>query len=141
MTVKSLKISDAHTNVAYYQYTDQSGSYESIKDIAGQSPAFKAMHEKSTSQKLEENWQGLSTGAKIGIAAAVGGTFLIAFIAFIFYCMRQRRQGKAEKEKADKAWDLQQAENVELRGRMAAYQQQMKRGNFAVSHMGHGEKF
>lgn len=134
MTVQSMKVTDSHHNVAYYSYGDKSGSWESIEDVAGRSPAWQAMHQKSTSQKVEEQWNGLSTGAKIGIACGVGGVLLIALIAFSFYCVSQRRQGKAEKEKADREWDAQHAE-------LMAYRNQMKKGAFAVSHMGHGEKF
>ena len=134
MTVQSMKVIDSHQNTAYYRYGDKSGSYESIDAIAGQSPAYQAMHEKTTSQKIDEQWSGLSTGAKIGIACGVVGVFLIAFIAFIFYCVKQRRQGKAEKAIADKEWDAQHAELMEYRNRM-------KNGAFAVSHLRHGEKF
>lgn len=141
MTVQSLKIIDSHSNVTSYKYTDKSGSFESISATPGQSAAYLAMNQKSFAQKTQTQWNNLSTGAKIGIACGIGGAFLLAMILFVFYCMKQRRQGKMEKEKADRIWEAQQAENAELRGRMAAYQQQMKRGNFAVSHMGHGEKF
>ena len=130
MTVQSLKVIDSHTNAAYYAYGDQSGSYDSIEVIPGKSPAFKAMNEKSFSEKAEKQWKGLSTGAKIGIACAVLGVFAILFAAFILYCIKQRRQGKAEKAAADKAWEAQYAEFVEYRDRM-------RKGGFAVSHIGH----
>lgn len=134
MTVQSLKVVDAQSNVSWYSYGDQSGSYESIKMVDGESNAYKALHAKSTSQKVNEEWQGLSTGAKIGIAAGVIGFFAICLIAFAFYCMKQRKAGKMEKAKADKEWDGHQAELMEYRNRM-------KRGDFAIHHMGHGEKF
>lgn len=134
MTVQSLKVIDAHQNVSWYSYADQSGSYESIKMEEGESNAFKAIHEKTASQKAQEQWDGLSTGAKIGVAGGIVGFFALCFIAFIFYCMRQRKAGKLEKAKADKEWDGHQAE-------LEAYRNQMKRGDFAIHHMGHGEKF
>ena len=134
MTVQSLKVTDSHQNVAYYKYGDHSGSYQSIDDIAGKSPVWKAMHEKTTSQDIQKQWSGLSTGAKIGIACGVGGVFLIALIAFSFYCISQRRKGKAEKALADKEWDAQHAELLEYRNRM-------KHGQFAISHLRSGEKF
>lgn len=130
MTVQSLKVIDSHSDVSYYYYGDHSGSWESIKVIAGKSNAFKAMDEKSFMQQAEKQWNGLSTGANIGIACAVGGVFLIAFVLFIFYCLKQRRQGKAEKAIADKAWDEQHAE-------LMGYRDRMRRGDFAISHMGH----
>lgn len=134
MTVKSLKVVDAQTNVSWYGYEDTSGSYESVKMVTGASNAFKAINELSSRQKAEQQWQGLSTGAKIGIAGGVLGFFAICLIAFVFYCIKQRRAGKAEKDKADKEWDSHQAELMEYRNRM-------KRGDFAIHHMGHGEKF
>ena len=130
MTVQSLRVVDSHTDVSYYSYGDQSGSWESIKAIPGKSNAVKVMTQKSFTQQAEKTWSGLSTGAKIGIACGVGGVLLIAFVLFIFYCMKQRRQGKAEKANADKAWDAHQAELMEYRNRM-------RRGDFAVSHLGH----
>lgn len=134
MTVQSLKVVDAQTNVSWYSYSDTSGSYESIKMTDGESNALKAMNEKSTYQKAQERFDGLSTGAKIGIAGGVIGFFALCLIAFAFYCVKQRRAGKAEKAKADKEWDGHQAELMEYRNRM-------KRGDFAIHHMGHGEKF
>ena len=134
MTVQSLKVTDSHHNVAEYSYGDHSGSWQSIEDVAGHSAAWTAMHQKTTSQKIEKQWSGLSTGAKIGIAAGIGGALLIALIAFTFYCISQRRKGKAERAIADKEWDHHQAE-------LAEYRNRMKRGDFAISHMGHGAKF
>jgi hypothetical protein len=137
MTVKSLKIVDGHIGTSFYKYTDKSGSYESIDAVKGDSAAFKAIHEKTFTQNVEKEWSGLSTGAKIGIGCGIGGAFLLAFIAFIFYCVRQRRQGKAEKALADKQWDAQQAESLQFKTKMADYHTRMKAGHFAVSHMGH----
>ena len=134
MTVQSLRVADAQTNVSYYSYGDQSGTWQSIKMLDGESPAYKAMHEESTTQSVEQHWNGLSTGAKIGVACGIVGFFLLVGIIFTVYCIKQRRQGKREKAIADKAWDAQHAELLEYRNRM-------KRGDFAVQHMGHGEKF
>lgn len=134
MTVQSLKVVDAQTNTSWYSYGDRSGHYESIKMEQGESNAYKNIHSKSTYEKAEKQWEGLSTGAKIGIAGGVLGFFLICFIAFIFYCMKQRKAGKAEKASADQEWNSHQAELQDYRNRM-------KRGDFAISNMGHGEKF
>ena len=134
MTVQSLKVVDAQTNVSWYSYGDKSGSYDSIKMVDGQSNAYKAIHQKTTAQKVQQSWDGLSTGAKIGIAAGIVGFFVVCLIAFAFYCVRQRRAGKAEKAKADREWDGHQAELMEYRDRM-------KRGEFAIHSLGHGEKF
>ena len=130
MTVQSLRIVDTHQNVSYYSYSDHSGSYESIKTIAGESNAYKALHALSMTQSVEKQWNGLSTGAKIGIACGIVGAFVVALIAFVFYCLKQRRAGKREKAVADQAWDAQHSELMEYRNRMA-------RGDFAIRNMGH----
>ena len=130
MTVQSLKITDGTTNSSWYEYGDKSGTYESINVIDGQSNALKYMNDPSTGEAIAKKWEGLSTGAKIGIACGVVGVFAIGMIAFCFYCVSQRKQGKREKEVADKAWDAQHAELMDYRNRM-------KRGDFAVGFMGH----
>ena len=130
MTIQSMKIIDGTPGAAWYSYGDKSGTYESIKVTKGQSNAWKAMHEKTTSEQIAKQWEGLSTGAKIGIACAVIGVLVIAMIAFTFYCISQRRKGKKERALADEAWNAQQAELSEYRNRM-------RRGDFAVGFMGH----
>lgn len=130
MTIQSIRMIDGHPGSAWYSYGDQSGTWESIKVEKGTSDAFKAIHEKSTVQQLQHKWNGLSTGAKIGIACGVLGAVAIAAIALTFYCIKERRAGKREKAIADQAWDAQQAELVQYRNRM-------KRGDFAVGFMGH----
>lgn len=123
-------MTDGTTNSSWYAFGDQSGSWESIKVIDGQSNAYKYINDKTTAEELQHKWKGLSTGAKIGIACGVCGFFLVCAIAFTFYCISQRRQGRKEKEIADKAWDAQHAELME-------YRDKMKRGDFAVGFMGH----
>lgn len=134
MTVQSIRMIDGQQNAATYSYGDRSGTWESIDIAKGKSDAFKAIHSKTTVQELQHKWDGLSTTAKIGIASGILGAFVIAMIAFSFYCIRERRAGKREKALADQAWDAQQAELVQYRNRM-------KRGDFAVGFMGHGEKY
>jgi len=134
MTVKSLKVIDAHSNSSWYSYGDKSGHYESIKIEEGESNAYKEMHKKSSYEKAEKQWEGLSTGAKVGIAGGVVGFVALCFIGFLFYCFKQRRAGKAEAAAADKEWNGHQAE-------LAEYSSRMKRGDFALRNMGHGEKF
>ena len=130
MTIKSIKVIDGHQNAAWYKYGDNSGSWQSIDVVKGHSNAFKDLNEKTVSEKVEKKWNGLSSGAKIGIACGICGAFLIALIAFIFYCVSQRRAGRREKAAADKDWDAHQ-------GELLQYREQMKRGAFAISHLGH----
>ncbi|EME78213.1 glycoside hydrolase family 16 protein, partial [Pseudocercospora fijiensis CIRAD86] len=110
MTVKSIRITDGTTNSSVYSYGDHTGSYQSIKVTDGESDAYKAINKKSHFQSAEQKWNGLSTGAKIGIACGVLGAFAIALIAFTFYCCAQRKKGRAEKEAHDKEWEQQENE-------------------------------
>lgn len=134
MTVQSIKVTDGSTNTSSYLYGDQTGSYTSVKTVTGESAAYKALNKQSTVEQAQKKWHGLSTTAKIAIAASVVGTFVVVVIAYTIVCVTQRKRGRAEKAAADKVWDQQESELMEYRNRM-------KRGDFAVTHMGHGEKF
>lgn len=133
MIVQSIKVTDGSTNTSSYLYGDQTGSYQSIKATAGQSKAYRAINKKTAAQQAVANWNGLSTGAKIGIACGVIGFVLTVVGFWMTFCIVQRKKGRAEKALADKQWDSQHAELMEYRNRMA-------RGDFAITHMGHGEK-
>lgn len=151
MTIQSMKIIDGHTNASSYSYSDRSGSYQSIDVKAGNSDAFKAIHALSTSQKIDRAWNGLSTGAKIGILCGIFALLAIGAIAFTFYCVSQRRRGKREKQLADEAWNAEQSELAQYRARMKLGQVSLPlvlarldavdfcacSVQFAVSHMGH----
>ena len=110
---------DAHQNVSSYSYGDNSGSWQSIDVKAGHSDVYNDLNNVSGSKKVAQQWNGLSTGAKIGIAAGVGGTLLVAFLAFLVYCFRQRKSGRLEREAADRLWDQQHSELMEYRKQMA----------------------
>lgn len=131
MTVQSIRMIDGHQNASSYTYGGNSGSWQSIDVVAGESAAYKAINHKQITaiQSAEQKWNGLSTTAKIGIAAGVGGGFVIALIAFVFYCIKQRRAGRREKALEDQEWEKQQSELVQ-------YRHQMKRGYYAVSSSG-----
>lgn len=135
MSIKSIRVTDGHTNVTTYQYGDRSGDWQSIIANPGVSKAYEAMHKKSAAQKTAENWRNMSTGAKIGIACGVVGVLAICTIAFCIFCFRQRKQGRAEREAADQAWNEQQQE-------LMSYRQRMAKGGFAIQGPTyHGEKF
>lgn len=134
MTVQSIKVTDGSTNTSSYVYGDQTGTYSSIKALGGESAAYKLLNKQTTVESATKKWNGLSSGAKIGIACGVGGLLVIIIIACTACCIVQRRQGRRERAISDKQWDESSAELMEYRQRMA-------RGDFAVSHMQHGEKF
>jgi beta-lactamase regulating signal transducer with metallopeptidase domain len=134
MTVQSIKVTDGHQNVSNYSYEDHSGNYQSINATTGQSDAYKIINKLSTGQKVTNAYMGLSTAAKIGVACGVvGGILLLILAFFIFFCV-QRRKGAKMAKLENKEWDEQQNELMEYRQRMA-------KGQFAVSQMGHGERY
>jgi aspartate/tyrosine/aromatic aminotransferase len=151
MKIKSLKVVDGHQNTTAYSYKDETGSHDSIKveeyvhsslnqsqqkpltnPFRGESEFYKALNQLTTTQKAEQKWTGLSDTAKIAIGASIGGTILLVAIIYTFVCITQRKKGRAECEVADKEWNAHQEE-------MAAYREKMARGDFAISHLGHGE--
>jgi beta-lactamase regulating signal transducer with metallopeptidase domain len=134
MTVQSIKITDGSTNTSTYSYGDNTGSWQSIKVVNGESAAAKQLNKLSTVQSAKQHWNGLSNTAKIAIACSVLGVLLLVIIIYTAVCIVQRKKGRAEKAIADRAWDEQQNELMDYRKKMA-------KGDFAVSYMGHGEKF
>ncbi|KAF2723428.1 glycoside hydrolase family 16 protein [Polychaeton citri CBS 116435] len=133
-TVKSIKVVDGSLNSSSYVYGDETGGYESIKINAGESSAYQTLHKDSKLDRAQQHWHALSTGAKIGIAVGFSSAFGIAFIAFLFYCIKQRREGKQERIAADKEWEAEKNE-------MMAYRQRMSKGGFAVSHLPIGSHY
>jgi len=134
MDIKSLRITDGTTNVTQYAYGDHSGSWQSIIGTAGVSQAYQDIHTLTSAQMAAQRWNNLSQGAKIGIAVGVLSVVLGALGIFLYYCMGQRKQGRAERAIADREW---QQHTDELNN----YRQMMAKGNFAIQNMGHGQRF
>ncbi|KAK6443014.1 hypothetical protein LTR95_000727 [Oleoguttula sp. CCFEE 5521] len=132
MKVKSVKITDAATNVTSYTYEDTSGEYKSVKANPGDSKAFLAIHKLTSAQKAAASWSHLSKTAKIAIASSVLGVLLVIIIVYTYVCITQRKKGRAEKAIADREWERHESELME-------YKRQMQKGGFAVSHLGSGE--
>ena len=134
MTVQSITVTDAQNNVSSYAYSDATGDASSITSTPGLSDAYRLINKKSTAEVAQERWNGLSTNAKIGIGCGIGGAFALLVIVYTVVCVTQRKKGRMEREKADREWNEHTNELMEYRAQMA-------KGQFAVSHMGHGEKF
>ncbi|KAK5105819.1 hypothetical protein LTR62_002122 [Meristemomyces frigidus] len=137
MTVQSILVTDASTNTTTYTYSDRTGAYKSITSTPGISSAAKTLTKPASSSPIAsatKSWNGLSRTSKIAIAASVIGVLVLIIIAYSFVCVVQRRKGRAEKRKADEAWEEQMNE-------LSVYRAKMAKGGFAVSHLGHGEKF
>lgn len=75
----------------------------------GNSTSFNALN-KVPAQSIVQKFNGLSTTAKIGIAAGVGGGVLLLAILCTFCCVRQRRVGRRERNAADADWDRANSE-------------------------------
>jgi hypothetical protein len=88
MSVKSINIQDYTTGYTTYKYGDMTGSWQSIERLNDTKPIN---FDHSVSKTAEQKWAGLSQTAKIAIIASVAGVLLVAFCAFIFCCVKQRR--------------------------------------------------
>lgn len=79
----------------------------------------------STSQTAKQKWNSLSHTTQIGIEAAVGGAALLAVLAFAFFCIRQRRAGRRERELEDAEWEKSSAELMAYRATMEKQREQV----------------
>ena len=73
---------------------------------------------------MKQKWNSLSQTTKIAIEASVGGAALVALLAFAFFCVRQRRAGRREREIEDAEWEKSSAELLAYRAAMEKQQQQ-----------------
>ncbi|KAK5076013.1 hypothetical protein LTR64_008542 [Lithohypha guttulata] len=96
-------------------YGDHSGSFQSIKLLNETKPVNL---DGDNGQTIGQKWSGLSQNAKIAIAAAVGGSFLIALCVLAFCCIRQRRVGKHEKLLEDAKYEKDRSELLAFRAEM-----------------------
>ncbi|OAX85505.1 hypothetical protein ACJ72_00093 [Emergomyces africanus] len=94
MTVKKLKVEDYSTGKEY-EYSDRSGSWQSIKIHNGTSELAKEAH-KPPPKTIAQKWRELPSGAKIAVYSSAGGVGLLAFLILIFCCVKQRRAGRKE---------------------------------------------
>ncbi|KAK4124779.1 glycoside hydrolase family 16 protein [Parathielavia appendiculata] len=109
MLVKSAHVED-FSNGKEYEYTDRSGSWQSIKVTEGNSTVeeiINAPPEKS----LSEKWNDLPNGAKIAIYSGAAGFVGLLLVTGLFYCIRQRRHGAREAKAAEARAE---AERLEL---------------------------
>jgi len=111
MYVKSAYIED-YGEGKEYKWGDNSGSWESIEIVEGNSTAYDAIHNPPQPEKsLNEKFNDLPQAGKIAIYA--GGAAVAGLIigAGIFYCIKQRRRGAAE---ARMALQRSEAERMEM---------------------------
>ncbi|KAE8369521.1 concanavalin A-like lectin/glucanase domain-containing protein [Aspergillus caelatus] len=105
MVVKNVRVHDFHTGKEY-NYTDHSGSWESIKVVEGNSTTVDELN-KEPEKSLAEKWADLPTAAHIGVycGAAAAGVLLIAGAAIYF--IRQRKKGRLEYALDDAKWNTE----------------------------------
>ncbi|KAJ6157817.1 extracellular glycosidase [Penicillium chermesinum] len=99
MSVKSIRAKDFHSGKEYI-YGNRSGSYQSIKVIDGNSTIADDLNKKP-SESVSDKWNKLPEGAHIGVYVAAGVVGAIAVAGFLFWCLRQRRNGRLENALGD----------------------------------------
>ncbi|KKY15707.1 putative cell wall glucanase [Phaeomoniella chlamydospora] len=126
MYVQSVRVSDSHTNVTSYQYSDHSGSWKSIKllqeDDANATSSISSdldgNNSQSTSEKAKSKWNSLSKTAKVAIGSSAAGVAVLGVIAFAFCCIKQRKAGRRERALADAEYEKQTAELLQYRSEL-----------------------
>ncbi|KAL3423019.1 glycosyl hydrolase family 16 [Phlyctema vagabunda] len=119
MYIQSTYVADYSTGKEY-QWTDKSGSWQSIKAVEGNSTVKDTLTkvvvpEKSVADKFSE----LSSGSKLAIYCGGGGAAALLISAALFFCIRQRRAGRKEREEynaqVERERELAYRDQMELR--------------------------
>ncbi|RAL66542.1 hypothetical protein DID88_006232 [Monilinia fructigena] len=118
MYVKSATIQDYSTGSAY-EWGDKSGSWQSIKVISGNSTIADTITKNSTpTLSLGEKWGNLSSTTKLAVYCGGGAAAAAVVSAFLFTFLRQRRNGRLEREAYNQLIEKQQqdayADQMEL---------------------------
>ncbi|RKF73772.1 putative extracellular glycosidase [Golovinomyces cichoracearum] len=97
MEVQSTEITDFGIGKEY-EWTDKSGSWQSIKSIPGNSTALKAIlkEQEPPTPSLLDKFFALSPNTKLSIYCGIGSAAALLFSALIFVCYRARRKGRQE---------------------------------------------
>ncbi|KAK4157413.1 putative glycosidase crf1 [Chaetomidium leptoderma] len=108
MFVKSAHVED-YSSGKEYLYSDKSGSWESIKIVAGNS-TVKEIVNAPPEKSISDKWNDLPNTTKIAIYASAGGVVGLLAIFAIFYCIRQRRRGAREARAAEARAEVERVE-------------------------------
>lgn len=113
MTVQEIYAQD-YTSAKTYSWADMdsSGDWQKVKVIQGKSAA---VDEAEKPHGVQQRYNSLSKTAKIAIAASVIGVVVLAALGILFYCIKQRRQGRREHAALLAAQDREAAENMEYK--------------------------
>ncbi|EEH50785.2 uncharacterized protein PADG_06864 [Paracoccidioides brasiliensis Pb18] len=125
MTVKQLKVQDYSTGKEY-EWTDRSGSWQSIKVHKGTSYLEREVL-KPPPKSMSQKWRRLPSGAKIAIYASAGGVALIGLLVLILCCIKQRRAGRREHILQESKFTTQQNEVITLQSQWKSHQYQQIR--------------
>ncbi|KAJ9296830.1 CAZyme family GH16 [Paecilomyces variotii] len=122
MYVQRVRVHDFSTGKEY-KYTDHSGTWESIETVQGNSTIEEEIN-KPPAESVSQKWSKLPSGAKIGIACAIAGVGASALGLFAFYCVKQRRAGRAEYNLENSKFDTNRTEmsNFQSQWRQSGYQ-------------------
>jgi len=98
MYVQSAEIKD-YGSGSEYEWTDHTGSWQSIKALPGNSTAMNAIIKAETpTLSTAEKFKALPKTTKLAVYAGSGAAGAIILAALLFYCIRQRRTGGLERD-------------------------------------------
>jgi len=109
MAVQSAHVQDYSTG-SEYEWTDRSGSWQSIKSIAGNSTVAKKIEKaenEEPSLSVSEKFAKLPQGTKLAIYGGGGAAGALLLSALLFFCIRQRRAGRKERDAYNAAIEKQ----------------------------------
>ncbi|KAI6250828.1 hypothetical protein HI914_01041 [Erysiphe necator] len=111
MEAQNTEIRDFGSGSAY-QWTDQSGSWESIGTIPGNSTAFKAIRklQEPPTPSLMERFLALPSTTKLAVYCSLGAAFFLLFSALTFVCYKSRRKGRRERDAYEARLDKERQE-------------------------------
>ncbi|RKF59231.1 putative extracellular glycosidase [Erysiphe neolycopersici] len=111
MEVQNTEITDFGSGKEY-QWTDQSGSFESIRPIPGDSTASKIIHklQEGPAPSLLERFLALPSTTKLAIYCGFAAVAALIFSAFTFVCYKSRRKGRRERAAYEARLDKERQE-------------------------------
>ncbi|EKG16816.1 Glycoside hydrolase family 16 [Macrophomina phaseolina MS6] len=125
MIIRDVYIED-YSEGKEYKWGDTTGSYKSIETINGTSAAYEELY---GVHGVSGHWAALSASTRGGIVAGAIGGFAVACGAFIFFCLKLRKQGAKAHKLEDDNWQKEQEELLEYKS-----QYQRMRGDSSDVH-------
>ncbi|CZT08605.1 related to cell wall protein YGR189c [Rhynchosporium agropyri] len=114
MTVKSTTVTDYSVGAREYEWTDKTGSFQSIKAISGNSTAAKDIEKiEHPEPSVSEKFAALPQATKLAVYAGSGAAAALLLGASLFACMRRRKQGKKEREEYEAVVNRERAEELQ----------------------------